>query len=139
MKSPRVISSVFASALLLLMTGGCGLWWIPGEAGDGDVVNNAPPEAQPEDAAIQEMINCLAVHAMLNGWQNCPVLCDGDRSAGEIWLGAAAVTGWRPPSETELSAGPVMRLSGGVSDGLLSMNLSRNGVLLWEHSIRLLQ
>ena len=137
MKKRRLIPALCALCLLL-PTGGCGLWWIPGDAGDGEVVNNTPPAAQPEEAAIQEMINCLVVNAMLNGWHNCPVLCDGDLRAAEIWLGAAAVANWHLPSEDELAAGPVMRLSGGAADGLLSMNLSRDGDILWEHSIRLL-
>ena len=128
MKIRRTIPLLCASSLLLLNSG-CGLWWIPGDAGDGNVVNNTPPAAQPEEAAIQEMINCLVVNAMLNGWHDCPVICDGDFRAAEVWLNTAAVTGWRLPSEAELAAGPVMRLSGGAADGILSLSLSRSSLL----------
>lgn len=137
MKFSRTLT-IICAVLLAMTTGGCGLWWIPGEAGEGDVVNNTPPDAQPEEAAVQEMINCLAVNAMLNGWRDCPVLCDGDLRVAEVWLGTSAVVNWRLPVEEDLAAGPVMRLSGGVADGVLALTLTGADGPLWEHSIRLL-
>ena len=80
----RVFSFLTVAILPAMLAGCVNLWYIPGEAGDGPVVNNTAPSAVPLSLAVQEMINFLTVTGMMNNWQDIAVVCDNATPVGDL-------------------------------------------------------
>ena len=117
----------------LFTVSGCGLWYIPGETGDGPVVNNNTPEAVPVEMALQEMINFLTVSAIMNNWRSIGVMCAGDNLAAEVFNGVAPILQWHH------TVSATARLESTMEGNVWHMMLLQHGALLWEHRIILQQ
>lgn len=133
--------TVSRNKILIFLTGavifctlftGCtaNLWYIPGETGDGPVVNNNIPEAKPVELAVQEMINFLSVSAMINNWQNIPIEYPADMLSLHVFNGVAHLLQWHPTHEQSAA-----RLESTLDGNIWQLKLIQDNTPLWEHSV----
>ena len=126
----RVFSFLTVAILPAMLAGCVNLWYIPGEAGDGPVVNNTAPSAVPISLAVQEMINFLTVTGMMNNWQDIAVVCDNDPLAQAVFNGTAPILRWQ---NSGVEGSKILYSS--KNGAVWHMCLMDSDGILWEHSV----